>query len=240
MKCLHVLAGADPNLRDWSGRKPRQYQASQDTSVSADTFRSEYLSNMMSKIKLPTNHPSAANNIYPKVQKFRHTHHSLLRKSFRRSFRPKSEDKHRPQTTIPAYSHKWMLLWLHGEGREAVGVIVKVTISWKGMLNLYAFCWGYHLINIFHTKYSTASSSSLYPKYFHKIETKTNLSYETCQRIMLYYITYCYSLSKDIILLWMFWRYILPRNLERIPSSPFSLLSKCMCFPKNKKHPCSI
>ncbi|XP_068083860.1 uncharacterized protein [Anabrus simplex] len=33
---------ADPNLRDWSGRKPRQYQTSQDTAVSADTFRSEY------------------------------------------------------------------------------------------------------------------------------------------------------------------------------------------------------
>ncbi|GLG95932.1 uncharacterized protein GBIM_02786 [Gryllus bimaculatus] len=34
--------GADPNLRDWSGRKPRQYLANQDTAVSADTFRSEY------------------------------------------------------------------------------------------------------------------------------------------------------------------------------------------------------
>ncbi|XP_047097948.1 ankyrin repeat domain-containing protein SOWAHB isoform X2 [Schistocerca piceifrons] len=31
--------GADQNLRDYSGRKARQYQASQDTSVSADTFR---------------------------------------------------------------------------------------------------------------------------------------------------------------------------------------------------------
>ncbi|KAK7873830.1 hypothetical protein R5R35_005809 [Gryllus longicercus] len=31
--------GADPNLRDWSGRKPRQYLANQDTAVSADTFR---------------------------------------------------------------------------------------------------------------------------------------------------------------------------------------------------------
>ncbi|KAJ9597642.1 hypothetical protein L9F63_011511 [Diploptera punctata] len=36
---LVKVYNADPNLRDWSGRKPRQYQASQDTSVSADTFR---------------------------------------------------------------------------------------------------------------------------------------------------------------------------------------------------------
>lgn len=36
------FTGADPNVRDWSGRKPRQYQTNKDTSVSADTFRSEY------------------------------------------------------------------------------------------------------------------------------------------------------------------------------------------------------
>lgn len=35
-------AGADPNVRDYSGRKPRQYQTNQDTSLSADTYRSEY------------------------------------------------------------------------------------------------------------------------------------------------------------------------------------------------------
>lgn len=42
---LHVentCAGADPNVRDWSGRKPRQYQTNQNTSLSADTYRSEY------------------------------------------------------------------------------------------------------------------------------------------------------------------------------------------------------
>lgn len=37
-----MLAGADPNVRDYSGRKPRQYQTNQDTSLSADTYRSEY------------------------------------------------------------------------------------------------------------------------------------------------------------------------------------------------------
>lgn len=44
---MHIIiqfyfTGADPNVRDWSGRKPRQYQTNKDTSVSADTFRSEY------------------------------------------------------------------------------------------------------------------------------------------------------------------------------------------------------
>lgn len=37
-----VCTGADPNVRDWSGKKPRQYQTNQDTSLSADTYRSEY------------------------------------------------------------------------------------------------------------------------------------------------------------------------------------------------------
>ncbi|XP_026686407.1 uncharacterized protein LOC103518959 [Diaphorina citri] len=36
---LVQVYGADPDIRDYSGRKPRQYQISQDTSVSADTFR---------------------------------------------------------------------------------------------------------------------------------------------------------------------------------------------------------
>lgn len=41
--CMYCTAGADPNVRDWSGRKPRQYQTNQDiTSLSADTYRSEY------------------------------------------------------------------------------------------------------------------------------------------------------------------------------------------------------
>ncbi|KDR19025.1 hypothetical protein L798_06798 [Zootermopsis nevadensis] len=97
---LFKVYGADPNLRDWSGRKPRQYQASQDTSVSADTFRSEYLSSMMSKIKLPTNPQSPANDIYPEIQKPRHVRHSFLHKSFRF----KSESRKRPQT-IPANLH---------------------------------------------------------------------------------------------------------------------------------------
>uniref|UniRef100_A0A069DW29 Putative ankyrin repeat and dhhc-type zn-finger domain protein n=1 Tax=Panstrongylus megistus TaxID=65343 RepID=A0A069DW29_9HEMI len=33
---------ADENMRDYSGRKPRQYQKTSGTSISADTFRSEY------------------------------------------------------------------------------------------------------------------------------------------------------------------------------------------------------
>lgn len=36
-----LYLGADQNLRDWSGRKPRQYQISLDNAVSADTFRSK-------------------------------------------------------------------------------------------------------------------------------------------------------------------------------------------------------
>ncbi|KAG8223609.1 hypothetical protein J437_LFUL003477 [Ladona fulva] len=36
--------GGNPQLRDWSGRMPRQYIVSQDTSVSSETFRSEYKS----------------------------------------------------------------------------------------------------------------------------------------------------------------------------------------------------
>lgn len=40
---LMPFPGADQNLRDWSGRKARQYQVSLDTSVSADTFRSKSL-----------------------------------------------------------------------------------------------------------------------------------------------------------------------------------------------------
>jgi len=43
LKCdFRVDSGADPNVRDYSGRKPRQYQTNQDTSLSADTYRSEY------------------------------------------------------------------------------------------------------------------------------------------------------------------------------------------------------
>ncbi|XP_050548139.1 uncharacterized protein LOC126909752 [Daktulosphaira vitifoliae] len=41
-KILVESYGADPNVRDWSGRKPRQYQTNKDTSLSADTYRSEY------------------------------------------------------------------------------------------------------------------------------------------------------------------------------------------------------
>lgn len=46
-----MTTGADPNVRDWSGRKPRQYLTNQDTSLSADTYRSEYR---------PRDRPSAA------------------------------------------------------------------------------------------------------------------------------------------------------------------------------------
>ncbi|XP_027841396.1 ankyrin repeat domain-containing protein SOWAHD-like [Aphis gossypii] len=38
-KILVESYGADPNVRDYSGRKPRQYQTNQDTSLSADTYR---------------------------------------------------------------------------------------------------------------------------------------------------------------------------------------------------------
>jgi hypothetical protein len=75
-----MVAEADPNLRDWSGRKPRQYQPSQDTSVSADTFRSEYLSDRLSRVRLSTNPSPAANNTHPKIRKSIYRH-SFLRKS---------------------------------------------------------------------------------------------------------------------------------------------------------------
>uniref|UniRef100_A0A1B6F5A2 Uncharacterized protein n=1 Tax=Cuerna arida TaxID=1464854 RepID=A0A1B6F5A2_9HEMI len=39
---LKDVYGANPTIRDWSGRKPHQYLTNKDTSVSADTFRSEY------------------------------------------------------------------------------------------------------------------------------------------------------------------------------------------------------
>jgi len=37
-----LIAGADTNLRDYSGKKPYQYLPRQGTSISSDTFRSEY------------------------------------------------------------------------------------------------------------------------------------------------------------------------------------------------------
>lgn len=39
-----LFTEADENIRDYSGRKPRQYQKTSGTSISADTFRSEYYS----------------------------------------------------------------------------------------------------------------------------------------------------------------------------------------------------
>ncbi|XP_024082902.1 uncharacterized protein LOC112126984 [Cimex lectularius] len=36
---LVEVYGADPHLRDWSGKKARQYQTNKGMSVSADTFR---------------------------------------------------------------------------------------------------------------------------------------------------------------------------------------------------------
>lgn len=47
-----ICAGANPALRDWSGRKPHQYLANKDTSVSADTFRSEYANPLCEWYKL--------------------------------------------------------------------------------------------------------------------------------------------------------------------------------------------
>lgn len=43
-KFLSSFLGANQDLRDYSGKKARQYVASQEAAVSQDTFRSEYLS----------------------------------------------------------------------------------------------------------------------------------------------------------------------------------------------------
>ena len=96
-----LVAGADPNLRDWSGRKPRQYQLSQDTSVSADTFRSEYLIGRLLSVRLSTNPSPAANSTHPKIQKSISSHSFL-----RRSLMPSDHKKHR--FTRHAISHKWL------------------------------------------------------------------------------------------------------------------------------------
>ena len=40
--CCFCVTGADSNLRDYSGKKAYQYLARQGTSISSDTFRSEY------------------------------------------------------------------------------------------------------------------------------------------------------------------------------------------------------
>lgn len=96
-----MVAGADPNLRDWSGRKPRQYQLSQYTSVSADMFSSEYLSDRLSSVRLSTNPSPTANNTRPKIQK------SLSSQSFlRRSLMPSDRIKYhvRRYTAL----HKWL------------------------------------------------------------------------------------------------------------------------------------
>lgn len=96
-----MVAEADPNLRDWSGRKPRQYQISQDTSVSADTFRSEYLSDKLSSVRLSTNPSPDANNTDPKFRKV------LSRPSFlRRSLMPAELMKYRLMKY--ASSLKWL------------------------------------------------------------------------------------------------------------------------------------
>jgi len=100
-----MVAGADPNLRDWSGRKPRQYQQSQDTSVSADTFRSEYLSDSLSSVTLRTNSSPAANNTHPK------NHKSISQRKFlRMSLMPSERKKHRPMTLQMKYAtlRKWL------------------------------------------------------------------------------------------------------------------------------------
>lgn len=46
-------AAADQNLRDWSGKKPRQYQASRDTTISADTFRSKSDTSQVKEVAVP-------------------------------------------------------------------------------------------------------------------------------------------------------------------------------------------
>ncbi|KAL6261548.1 hypothetical protein P5V15_006635 [Pogonomyrmex californicus] len=39
----NVFSGANQDVRDYSGRKARQYLASQEAAVSQDTFHSEYI-----------------------------------------------------------------------------------------------------------------------------------------------------------------------------------------------------
>jgi hypothetical protein len=79
-----IVSGGDTNLRDYSGKKPRQYQISQDTSVSADTFRSK------SRLK---SSPSA-----PMAQANTSSVHTLLKRytSFRHSLVPQTRG-----STIP-------------------------------------------------------------------------------------------------------------------------------------------
>jgi hypothetical protein len=96
-----MVAGADPNLRDWSGRKPRQYQLNQYTSVSADTFSSEYLSDRLLSVRLSTNPSPAANNTHTKIQRSL-TRHSFLRKSLMYS----DHRKHNPTKHVTLY--KWL------------------------------------------------------------------------------------------------------------------------------------
>jgi len=94
-----MVAGADPNLRDWSGRKPRQYQISKDTSVSADTFRSEYPIDRSLSVRLRTNPSPAANSTQPKTQKSI-SHHNFLRMSLL----PSDRKKNRPMTLQAKYA----------------------------------------------------------------------------------------------------------------------------------------
>lgn len=100
-----MVAGADPNLRDWSGRKPRQYQISKDTSVSADTFRSEYPIDRSLSVRLRTNPSPAANSTQPKTQKSI-SHHNFLRMSLL----PSDRKKNRPMTLQAKYAtlRKWL------------------------------------------------------------------------------------------------------------------------------------
>jgi hypothetical protein len=99
-----MVAGADPNLRDWSGRKPRQYQLSQDTSVSADTFRSEYPTDRLLNVRLRTNPSQAANNTHLKIQK------SISHNFLRMSLMPSDRKKRRPTTVNMKYAtlRKWL------------------------------------------------------------------------------------------------------------------------------------
>jgi hypothetical protein len=133
------LAGADPNLRDWSGRKPRQYQVSQDTSVSADTFRSEYFNDRLSRVRHSINHSPAANNTLPRIQKPRLSH-LLLRRSFLPSDRKKRRD-----ISLPTL-HKWIshLTGIINFDSMLVKWIIEIKENWYSLENFTLFwgcCW---------------------------------------------------------------------------------------------------
>nr|CAD7439981.1 unnamed protein product [Timema bartmani] len=64
---LVKVYAADPNLRDWSGRKPRQYLTSQDMAVSADTFRSEFSRELTTAATAPVSTPHAPSKLLKRM-----------------------------------------------------------------------------------------------------------------------------------------------------------------------------